>query len=455
MIYKLSPYFFIGILSVIIGYSFTLTFGSDYTFYFVTSDFLGDNRIIYNDFFTHKGPIYFIFLYLIKYIFGSSYLGYHIGFILTIFLFGIVFHSTVKIKSNKFLGLILSMSIFTSLFFFQSSNSSIQFFTLAFLLLFIFNLEKYVKDQKTFHLILSSIFLSISILTRVDSLVFLFIPFILFFKIEKQKKVLYSIIQVIIPVTIYYILKLILDFSTIDFYNHNLEFNYLYGKGDSSFLELTKRLVYREQTFILLCATGSILYIQKVFKFETSIKLLFLLLSFFLFVSTLSDKDYHILILLVPFFYFISQYIKTNDFRFIIISILCSFFVIISSFGRILKYQKLSNSLKDDSRLEILLDNDLNENSFIIGGQPYINFFIKNLKHQSTNNSWFYSNTPRFNKNKGVIRDHFKSLKDKNPFYLNKNLYDDYSQNEPIMEILENSVIVDEIGDFYKLKKVK
>ena len=183
-------------------------------------------------------------------------------------------------------------------------------------------------------------------------------------------------------------------------------------------------------------------------------KLLFLLLSFILFVSTLSDKDYHILILLVPFFYFISQYIKTNDFRFIIISILCSFFVILSSFGKILKYQKLSKSLKEDSRLEILLDNDLNENSFIIGGESYINFFIQNLKHQSINNWWFYRSIG-FKKNKELERNHMKVLKNKNPFYLNKDLYDNYSQNESIMEILENSVIVDEIGEFYKLKKVK
>ena len=454
MIYKLPPYFFIGILSFIIGYSLTLTFGSDYTFYFVTSDFLSDNRIIYNDFFTHKGPMYFIFLYLIKYIFGSSYLGYHIGFILTIFLFGIVFHSTVKIKSNKFLGLILSMSIFTSLFFSQNSNSSIQFFTLSLILLFVFNFERYFKSQKLLNLILSSIFLSISILTRIDSLIYLLIPFVFLFKIEKQKRVLYSIIQIIIPVTIYYTLKIFLDFSSIDFYNHNLEFNFLYGKGDSSFIQLIKKLIFRNQTFILFCVTGSILYIQKVFKLESNVKLLFLLLSFILFVSTLSDKDYHILILLVPFFYVISQYIKTNDFRFIIISILCSFFVIILSFGRILKHQKLSNRLKNDSRLEILLDNDLNENSFIIGGKPYINFFIQNLKHQSINNSWFYKGIG-FKKNKESEKNHTKVLKNKNPFYLNKKLYDNYSQNESIMEILENSVIVDEIGQFYKLKKVK
>lgn len=454
MINKLSPFLFIGLLSVIIGYSLTVTFGSDYTFYFVTSDFLGDNRTIYSDFFTHKGPIYYIFLYLIKYFFGSSYLGYHIGFISTIFLFGIIFHSTVKIKSDKFFGLILSMSIFTSLFFLQNSNSSIQFFTLSFLLLFIFNLERYINDQKILYLILSSIFLSISILTRIDSLIFLVIPFVLFFKIEKQKRVLYSIIQLIIPITIYYILKLFLDFSTTDFYNHNIEFNFLYGKGDSSFLQLIKRLIYRKQTFIILCVTGSILYIQKVFKFESSIKLLFLLLSFFLFVSTLSDQDYHILIFLVPFFYFISQYIKINDFRFIIISILCSFFVMISSIGRILKHQNLSNRLLDDSRLEILLDNDLNENSFIIGGESYINFYIKNLKHQSINNWWFYRNIG-FNKNKGLIRDHFKALNNKNPFYLHKNLYENIPQNESIIELLENSVILDQKGNFYKLKKQK
>ena len=454
MTYKILPYLLIGILSVFIGYSLTLTFGTDYTFYFVTSDFLDDNRIIYNDFFTHKGPVYFIFLYLIKYIFGSSYLGYHIGFISTILLFGIIFYSTAKIKSDKFFGLILPVSIFTSLFFIQGSNSSIQFFTLSFLLLFIFNFEKYLKNRRTLYLILSSVFLSISILTRIDAIIFLFIPFIFLFKIEKQKRALYSIIQIIIPVTIYYVLKFFLEFSSIDFYNHNIEFNFLYAKSDSSFLQLIKRLIFRKQTFIYLCVTGSMLYIQKVFKLKSNVKLIFLVLSFFLFVSTLSDKDYHILILLVPFFYVISEYIKTNDFRFIIISFLCSSFVLISSLSDILKYQNLSNSSSYDYRLEILLDKDLNEKSFIIGGMSYINFYLKNLKHQSINNWWFYKNIG-FNKNRELIKNHLRVIESKDPFYLHKDLYSNFSQNKSIEELLENSVILDQKGNYYKLKKLK
>ena len=124
----------------------------------------------------------------------------------------------------------------------------------------------------------------------------------------------------------------------------------------------------------------------------------------------------------------------------------------ISSFGRILKYQTLSNSLLNDYRLEILLDNDLNENSFIIGGESYINFYLKNLKHQSINNWWFYRNIG-FNKNKELRRNHLKVLKTNYPFYLHKNLYDNYSQNKSIEELLENSVVLYEIGDFYKLQK--
>ena len=81
-------------------------------------------------------------------------------------------------------------------------------------------------------------------------------------------------------------------------------------------------------------------------------------------------------------------------------------------------------------------------------------FIIKNLKHQSINNWWFYGGIG-FKKNKELESNHMKVLKNKNPFYLNKDLYNNYSQNESIMEILENSVIVDEIGQFYKLKKVK
>ena len=36
--------------------------GSDYGFYYATSYFLSDDYLIHKDVFTHKGPLYFIFI---------------------------------------------------------------------------------------------------------------------------------------------------------------------------------------------------------------------------------------------------------------------------------------------------------------------------------------------------------------------------------------------------------
>jgi hypothetical protein len=95
---KYLPYLLIFLVTIIIGYSYTIFIENDYSFYFVSSEFLSDSRVIYKEIFTHKGPLYFCFLFLIKLIFGSEELGYHFGFIITVLLFSLVSYKVMLKK---------------------------------------------------------------------------------------------------------------------------------------------------------------------------------------------------------------------------------------------------------------------------------------------------------------------------------------------------------------------
>ena len=451
MINKYLPYFLLTILCFIIGYAFTIKIENDYSQYFVSSDFLSDSRIIYNEIFTHKGPVYFLFLYLTKLVFGTGDLGYHMGFISTILIYSFVVYSVI-LRNNPTLNKYVIISIIISLFFLQNTNSSIQIFIIPFLTLFVFFLEKYKSNSNLFYLTLSSFFLSIAVLTRIDSLIYFSIPFFVFFQIENKQRMTFAIIQTILPISIYFILKFFVGFSHIDFFHHNIEFNYMYGKMDYSFIQIIKYLLYRQNTFILLCVTGSILYVHKLFKFNFSIKNLFVYSALIIFIISLSDKNYHILILIFPLLYFISAFIKNKDFNFITISSICSLLVISYSLNRIYTYETLSKGKIEDERLSILNDKDLNNKSLIYGGEGYINFYKKGLNHQSINNWWLYTRIG-FEKNEKLIEDHFKGVNSKDPFFINYGLYESPNHNKWLKELTSNTEVLGKIGEYYKLKK--
>jgi hypothetical protein len=359
------------------------------------------------------------------------------------------------LKKNPTLNKYLIICIIFSLFFNQNTNSSIQFFILTFLCLFFYNIEKYNENKAFKNLILSSIFLSVSIFTRIDSIFYVLILFFVFISLNKNEKIKFLLVQTLIPLIVYFTLKILTGFSHIDFYNHNIEFNFLYAKMDSSILTLLRKLIYRRETFILLCVTGSILYIHKIFKISYSINYLILITSLFLFTITFSDKNYHILIFLYPFLYYLIDYIKNNDYRFFTISSLCALFVLAYSISRIYTYESLSKVKEShDDRLQILYDKDLNHKSLIYGGEAYINFYLKDLNHQSINNWWLYR-TIWFEKNEKLIEDHNRGLKLETPFYINYGLFEDPKPNKWTKEILENTIVLDKIGDYYKLQKIK
>ena len=122
------------------------------------------------------------------------------------------------------------------------------------------------------------------------------------------------------------------------------------------------------------------------------------------------------------------------------------------SLGIIINSKKLSNEFIDNKDLMITKDKDFKNNSLIYGGIPSINFYTRNLNHQSINNWWLYKEIG-FDKNEKLIENHKKGLNSEVPFYVHYHLYENPEPNKWTLELLENTVILEKIGNFYKVKK--
>jgi len=181
-----------------------IEWGTDFGIYYSGSFFIstildgGNEYKIYSEFFTHKGPIYYLFLKLIGSLIGW---GYHQA-VFSLFLSAMVFFTTIFffIKKNvsdnllSFFLVLLSILVLVD----QPTNSSIVFFQMGLITISFIFLIYYEKNKIYIHL--SLIFLNLAIFTRIDSIIFIF-PFLVFFVTEIHKKK-FSIIKVFLSVSI-------------------------------------------------------------------------------------------------------------------------------------------------------------------------------------------------------------------------------------------------------------
>ena len=131
-IYKLLIFLFvISILAIWASQLFT-EWDVDYGVYYVGSYLLNDNFQLYNDFFTHKGPLYYLFLKSVGYFIGWGKWQAYFTIILTMLVFYVpIFFILLseRISSLNFtLGILLSICLLYS----QNTNSCISFFNPVF-----------------------------------------------------------------------------------------------------------------------------------------------------------------------------------------------------------------------------------------------------------------------------------------------------------------------------------
>ena len=157
------------IVTLFASFSFFSTWSIDYGIYYSTSKSITEGKLLYEDMFTHKGPGYFFFLSLLGNLFGWG--GYKIVIpyacsILYLLASNYYFLKELNIEKKQKIFLYV---IFVGFFSFQNGNASLVYFQIANILFSITFILKFYNRGNLIYFTLSFFFISIAILTRIDS----------------------------------------------------------------------------------------------------------------------------------------------------------------------------------------------------------------------------------------------------------------------------------------------
>lgn len=403
--------------------------GSDYGFYYGTSYFLSDDYLIYKDAFTHKGPLYFIFIKCIGGIIGWGALQSYLTLVITAlcFYFPIIYilHKRVGRGTNKFIVIFISIALLYG----QNTNLSLQFFQSGILILSFYFLLESMRNTRWQTYVLSAVFFSLAIMVRIDAVVYspafmvaLIFMYLAGIKVKKISQIaILGIVGLILPFLVF---SYYLNFSLQDYLIHNIDYNLYYKKEDDwshftnrpvqfallqtsaiglvlFFLYLVARLVVGKIPFFSLKNNFN------VDRYQFWLTILLIVLGSILWVKSNSGKDYHLFILLTPLVFFVSFFGGLKDISkkvFLFILPILLFVVSLSikaGFQVPLNHPECINNYicqaADGYDLYIKPTNSMKNKEYteIIGGRGWVYFFSSTKPKRPINDkSLYYTKIP-------------------------------------------------------------
>ena len=473
---------------------------TDYGHHYYISMFNDRFLNLYENFHFHKGPVSIFLLDSIGLILGYGWKQSIISYAIFIFLFLIIGFFIVLKNSNNIFFVLLSTIFILTFFRSQGSNIFHELVINIFLLSSIYFFLNYLIYQNKKNILYFSIFFSITVLTRIDTLIYS-VPFFLLLLIVAYKKQRLSNLNYSfflqnfgIFLLIFFSLSILYNFSIKDFLLNNVYFNLEYSKEFKSFENL--RYLYHllpHKIILFIIVIKSIFYLSenfsktKIFKYflflisliqfflflfkidniqlflfiftietifvtylflknnENNIKLIFtlylLLTSLFIYLKSGSFKMHHVFILFAGFFYFycfFTKYLFNSNikFKYLLITVLIIFSLDQS--------YKIFNSIKNP-----ILRNE----NFNFANGVYNFFYDENIIKDN-------ALVKKINKyNAPVLCDrswpHIFNQKQSIGFMFDWWMYDDKKKfiNKKVFEKLYNNLLIKHYGDYYILDK--
>ncbi len=254
--------FIIIIFSIIWPFILPLSnWPTDYGHHFYIS-MTNTDKGLYKDFFTHKGPVLVFFIDVFQNILGTTWKSsITVLSCLTLFFLTIASYTSYKYTRNYLTTLIIILYI---IFFFryQTSDIFVDLINVPLILLANLFFLKAITDNKKEYIFLYSFFISLSFLSRVDTLIYIFVSlvFLLFFAIKEKKfnyiKIIFVLKNISIFILIFILLSFIYKFNFIEFMNQNIFFNMMYSSDDykkfTNLGSLFALIPYKHYSFILI-----------------------------------------------------------------------------------------------------------------------------------------------------------------------------------------------------------
>ena len=281
--------------------------GTDFGGYYVISQSIRSNRGLYDFFFDHKGPLYYLFLRILGAPLGYSLTSAIILLFFTVMLWfsiiNLIANKTLKSRSQKLIVTFASIAALVNI----PSNGSIVIFESSFIFLFLYTSYYFLTTSNLRWLYASSFLVSILILIRIDAL--LIVPaYCIFLILTLQKKLhilIFLLTSLISFLTILFSCGLIMSFNLQDYIVTNIGFNFFYINQSSNL----HSLFYKPETLAILISSGVLTTFILVYscyrpKIDNRKFLIFAFsLGLGMFFSVNQDKNYELFIL-YPFLIF-------------------------------------------------------------------------------------------------------------------------------------------------------
>jgi len=404
--------------------------GSDFGTYYAYSYFINDDYRLYKEAFSHKGPLYYVFISLVGNVIGWGAWQAYITLTATLLVFylPLIYVLLKRVSSNNLFIVILSISFL--LLYKQPSNSSISMFQGGLLVLSFYYVTQSIstiEKSRTKEFVIAVILFSCAVLVRIDALMYapVYLMSGVFSSINRQSYVL-LIQRIVIGLFSMWIIFLInqiyFDYSLYEFYQHNIEFNSYYKNTSTSMLTH----IVRPSQFSILMSTGIIIMFlvvllmkhnalikkcidkpitvmlkkHEVQKYITS--LFVVLLGIVLWVFSGSDKDYHVLIVTIPLLFFVTYWgesLKGISSNLMFVSMPIILYMLMLTLGSGIKTivknkDCLTNVYCTESPVSLyektIYNVSLKDKAVIVGGRGWLYVLADTKPGQSINNWWIY-----------------------------------------------------------------
>ena len=410
-----------------------VNWGTDFGIYYAYSYFIDDDYRLYKEAFSHKGPLYYLFIKLLGSVVGWGVWQVYITLIATLLAFylPLIYILSKRVSSSNLFIVILSISLL--LLYKQNTNLSISLFQGGFLLLSFYYVTQSIstiEKSGTKEFVIAVILFICAILVRIDALMYtpVYLMSGVFSSINRQSYLLLMqrvMIGLFAMWIIYLINQIYFGYSLYEYYQHNIEFNRYYKNSSNSSIGVLAYIV-RPLHFSILMSTGVIIMflvvlrmkhnalikkyisnpiavILKKHEMQTYITSLFVvLLGIVLWVFSSSDKNYHVLIVAIPLLFFVIYWGEdlngiSNHLMFISMPIILYMLMLI--LGAAIKTivddkDCLTNVYCTGSEASLykktIRNVSLKDTAIIVGGRGWVYVFADTKPGQSINNWWIY-----------------------------------------------------------------
>lgn len=473
-------------VSLIWGLRLFIEWGSDFGSYYAHSYFFDESFILYNDAFSHKGPLYYLFISILGKIIGWGPWQAYLTLVITLLFFYIPIIFILYRRVSDLTGLVI-MVISLVLLDNQDTNSSISLFQGGFLFLSFFYLLQSIATieniRRDKYLISVSFFIC-AILVRIDALMYapIFLIAIVMSSINRKSLKLFfeRIIQGLAAFIVLYSLNQIyFGYSIFDFYIHNVEFNLLYNQGGNpSILDYIVRPLH----FSLLMNSGVILlfllvlilkhddFIQKsnnrIFNMilnnndaqQYLISLFIVLTGTVFWIMTGSEKNYHVFIIAIPLLFFVAFWGErlnkiSNKLKLVSAPILLYMLMLTTGPGlmTVMKYRNcLTDTFCTDSPIYLYKKTvekiSQQESATIIGGRGWTYFFANTKPETAISDWWMYYRKETF-VSQYLLDGHEKLMNQSSgyEFWIDNEMLNGDERSDYFYELINNAeFIIDE-----------